>query len=96
MNNLSTLANQVQGLAEAFRVMAYELDRQGLLDRQRLQARLRIHADENPAMATLPAAAQVLNSLADTLLTDFLTARGQSPEQIAAAMTPDRTGAVTG
>lgn len=67
--DFNVLAGQIEGLARAFLVMAATHQRQGVLDEQLLQAKLRIHADElPPGMETAQA---MLHGLADQLLADY-------------------------
>lgn len=81
--DFGALAGRIEGLARAFLVLGASLQRQGVLDEQQLQARLRIHAEElEPEQPLLQIAAQTLNELADQLLADHRHAQGaSSPRQ---------------
>lgn len=75
------LAGRIEGIARSVMILAGTLQRQGLLDEQKLQANLRIHAEGlQPTVSNHATVVSTLNELADLLLADYqqLKARERS------------------
>lgn len=75
------LAGRIEGIARSVMILAGALQRQGVLDEQKLQASLRIHAEGlQPTVTNHATVVRTLNELADMLLTDHqqLKARERS------------------
>lgn len=75
------LAGRIEGIARSVMILAGTLQRQGLLDEQKLQASLRVHAERlQPTVSNHATVVRTLNELADLLLADYqqLKARERS------------------
>lgn len=75
------LAGRIEGIARSVMILAGTLQRQGVLDEQKLQADLRIAAEGlHPELTGRAAAVRTLEGLADQLLADYryLKARERS------------------
>ncbi|MDD1014557.1 hypothetical protein [Pseudomonas rubra] len=78
------LAGRIEGIARSVMILAGTLQRQTLLDEQRLQADLRIAAQGlHPELTGRAAAVRTLEDLADQLLADYryVKARERNPSQ---------------
>lgn len=66
------LAGRIEGIARSVMILAGTLQRQGLLDEQKLQADLRIAGEGlRPEFPSRAAVVRTLEGLADQLLADF-------------------------
>lgn len=75
------LAGRIEGIARSVMILAGTLQRQGVLDEQKLQADLRIAAEGlHPELTGRAAAVRTLEGLDDQLLADYryLKARERS------------------
>ena len=75
-SDFNALTSQIEGLAQAFRVLSFQLQQQGAVDRLQLQAALRIHADEHLRGDQCMARPALLH-LADQMLADEEAYRDQ-------------------
>lgn len=76
---IEVLTARVESLERAFVVLAGFLQEQKVLDTQRLQAALRIHAER---LQERPEVVRCLDHLADQVLREYLLQAGQSPEEV--------------
>ena len=66
------LAGRIEGIARSVMILAGTLQRNGLLDEQKLQADLRIAGERlRPEVANRETVVQTLEEVADQLLADF-------------------------
>lgn len=66
------LAGRIEGIARSVMILAGTLQRNGLLDEQKLQADLRIAGERlRPEVANRATVVQTLEEVADQLLADF-------------------------
>lgn len=82
--DFNELSGRIDGLAQAFLIMATTLQRQGALDEQLLQARLRRHADVLPP--DFETTRGMLTDLADQLLRDVFRRNGKTEADLQTAL----------
>jgi len=75
--NSEALAARLEALERSYVVLAGSLQTAGALDTQRLQAALRIHAEQ----LEQPEVVRCLEHLADQVLCEYLLQAGKSPEE---------------
>lgn len=83
-SEFNELSGRIEGLAQAFLVLAATLQQRGVLDEQLLQAKLRVHADGLPP--NFETARRTLTELADQLLRNVFLRNGKTEADLQAVL----------